>query len=234
MLGLIIATGLVAATPASTPSAPNEAAEDIWGSEQFRFELGGIYSFYTAAVERGTDGESNKQLVVDSSFGLFGAGSYRVWGPLSVGLFTQYEIGNRRSGEFTGNFDDDDVALVGPRFGGSYWELWFGPLVRAQYKGVFAEVGWGLVGMRGDEGRDDLPGEDGNTDAFRSDPATAWLFAVGGALELSDSLPLELILRMNYRIRYYTSRGGEDLTQGTGHGTQDFVPFVGLAWRIDR
>lgn len=231
MMGLIVATAMVAAAPPSSANDGDKTEESIWGDEQFRFDLGGILTFYTSAVERGTDGESNKQLVVDSSFGLYGAGSYRVWGPFSVGLFTQFETGDRRSGEFTGEFDENDVALVGERFGGTFWEFWFGPLIRAQYKGVFAEVGWGLVGLRNDDGRDDLAGEDGNTDTFRSDPATAWLFGIGGAIPIAD--PFELILRLNYRIRYYTTRGGEDLTQGTGHGTQDLIPFVGVAWRID-
>ena len=233
MLTTIVLAAAAAANPTSAPEPVSENTR-LWGTEQFRFELGGIYSLYTSAVERGTDGESNKQLVVDSSFGLYGAATYRVWGPISLGLFGQFESGNRRAGEFTGEFDENDSskALVGPRTGGNYWEFWFGPLIRAQYKGVFAEFGWGAVGIRNDEGRPDLPEVDGGTGTFRTDPGLAWLIGIGGALEIAD--PIQLILRINYRIRYYTTRGGDDFQDGVAHGTQDIIPFVGLAWVIDR
>ena len=232
MMGLMVAASLVATAPNTSTDKTPAPDDGPWGAEQFRFDLGGIYTFYTSAVERGTDGDSNRQLVIDSSLGLYGAATYRVWGPISIGLFGQFESGDRQEGRFTGTFDEDDRAIVGDRFGGAFWELWFGPLVRAQYKGVFAEFGWGLVGLRNDDGRDDLPQEDGGTGTFRTDPSLAWLVGLGGAIEIAE--PIELILRINYRIRYYTTRGGDDLVDGVAHGTQDIVPFVGLAWRIDR
>lgn len=42
------------------------------------------------------------------------------------------------------------------------------------------------------------------------------------------------MFRIEYRIRYYTSRGGEDLAGEVVHGTQDITPFVGVAYTFER
>jgi hypothetical protein len=41
---------------------------------------------------------------------------------------------------------------------------------------------------------------------------------------------LDLVLRLQYRIRYYDSRGSSALAGGAVHGTQNYTPFVGVAW----
>ena len=236
-LGLILLVPIASAHPegAEHPQeavpAESHADEGPWRNELFRLDLGGIMTWYTSAVEMGTDGESNDQLANDFSFGLFASASWRFWGPFSVGLYVQFEAGNRKYGTFTGDVVDG-VAIVDRQGGGGFSETWFGPLVRAQWESLFLEVGWGPLGFRSDDGRVDLPAGGEASGAFQTTPSTAWLIGIGAAVPLL--LDLELVMRINYRIRYYESRGGDDLDGGLAHGTQDLIPFVGLAWAFDR
>ena len=42
---------------------------------------------------------------------------------------------------------------------------------------------------------------------------------------------LAIVLRLEWRIRYYDERGGQPLMDGIVHGTQELRPLVGVAWR---
>ncbi len=157
-------------------------------------------------------------------------------------MYLQFETGTREFGVFSGDVTDG-VARVEQLGGGGFNEVWLGPLLRAQWEAVFLEFGWGAFGVRSDDGRADLPAGGSPDGAFRTTPSIAWLVGVGTSVELWSDL--ELILRLNYRIRYYTTRGGEDLdgarvpgaatpTAPLAHGTQDIQPFIGLAWAVDQ
>jgi hypothetical protein len=56
-----------------------------------------------------------------------------------------------------------------------------------------------------------------------------WLAAIGGTINVRPCLAI--VLRMEWRIRYYDERGGKPLMDGIIHGTQEFRPLVGVAWR---
>ncbi len=43
--------------------------------------------------------------------------------------------------------------------------------------------------------------------------------------------PLQLALRLEYRVRYYDRRD-EALTDELVHGTQEYAPFVGISWPL--
>lgn len=230
------AEGLTAVLEESDPTAADapvhrEEDEGPWRNEFFRFDLGGFLSWYTAAVEVGTDGSSNQQLIDDFSFGLHAAASWRFWGPFSIGMYMQFETGERNAGRFTGTVAGD-LAVSETLIGGTFSEVWWGPLVRAQWESLFLEVGWGPLGFRTDDGRPDLSAGGSTEGAFQTTPGTAWLFALGASVEVYG--PIELLFRISYRIRYYETRGGTDLDQGLGFGTQDVIPFVGAAWAIDK
>ncbi len=112
---------------------------------------------------------------------------------------------------------------------GRYWEVWLGPLLRFQWRFLAAEIGYGLVGARRDRARDDLADADGRaTDAFRTSPRIAWHFALATYAPLHDAL--DLVIRVQYRVRYYDRRGGISLEDGVVHGTQNLTPTIGLAW----
>ena len=79
-------------------------------------------------------------------------GELRIWGPLSGGLYARYDIGTRKAGRFEG-VENGRTVTTGET-GGAYSELWFGPLVRAQWAYIFAELGYGLLGIRSDDARE--------------------------------------------------------------------------------
>lgn len=93
-----------------------------------------------------------------------------------------------------------------------------------------------IFGLGGEVLRFDLggmPNASGSTDGdFRVSPGLAWLIGLGANVEIID--PVFLALRFSYRLRYYEVRGGEDLDQGLAHGTQDLIPFIGFAYRVDQ
>jgi hypothetical protein len=108
-----------------------------------------------------------------------------------------------------------------------------GPLVRMEYRRAFVEVGYALYGARRDGARDDLPGEGGTRTGVLTTSATAaWAFAIGGRFALAPDV--DLVVRLQYRIRYYDERGGRPLAGGAVHGTQNYTPFVGVAWTFGR
>ena len=88
------------------------------------------------------------------------------------------------------------------------------------------DIGYGAVGLRSDEGRTDIPAQGGGTSQRFKVSSFAWVFAVGSQHRLTDSL--SLVLRVQYRIRYYDSRGDSPLMDNIIHGTQDITPYVGV------
>ena len=197
-----------------------------------RLDAGLTFGHFQQQVKSDVGGARGERLVDQTLFGLNLFGSYALWGPLRAGLFAQLDAGSREAARFAG-LDPDGAATVEGRVGGSFLEFWIGPLLRAQWRGLFAELGWGALGLRSDDARDDLPASDGSTDGvFRTSPAIAWLVALGGVVPIEDAF--SVVFRLEYRIRYYVSRGGEDLAGDLVHGTQDITPFVGVAYTFER
>ena len=197
---------------------------------RLRLDLGGTFSRFEQQVKTEVGGAKGEILVEDTEVGLLDTLTYDVWGPLSAGVFVQLDAGNREAGRFAG-FDGADRTLVTGQVGGSYTELWMGPVVRAEWRRLFFEIGYGLYGARHDEARDDLPSEANDTSSsLRTHPTIAWLFGLGGVVPITDELGVAL--RLQYRVRYYNRRGGDDLAGDVVHGTQNVTPFVGIAWRV--
>jgi hypothetical protein len=199
--------------------------------EMIRIDAGLRFAHFQQQVKSDVGGARGDRIVDETHFGLSLFGSYNVWGPFRAGLYAQLDLGSREAGRF-GDFDMDGATIVEDRVGGSYLEFWIGPMIRVQWRGLFAELGWGAIGIRSDDARDDLPASDGSTGAFRTTPAIAWLVALGGVVPVVDAW--SAVFRLEYRIRYYDSRGGDDLRDNVVHGTQDITPFVGITWQLDR
>ena len=203
-------------------SAP-ASAEEAW-----RIDGGLSLSRFEQQVKSEVGGVAGERLVMESQVGFAAMGSYRVWGPLSLGLFVQYDLGERAAGKFEG-FDADGKTVIGSESGGSFQEFWVGPLLRVQWRTLFFELAYGAFGIRTDDARDDLPDVDGSTSsALRTSPTIAWLMALGGGVPVTDSL--QVVLRLEFRIRYYDRRGSGALKDNIVHGTQNFTPFIGVAW----
>ena len=197
-------------------------------AQDLRLDVGLIGGHFEQQVKTEVGGERGEKIVVDTELGVQTFGTYRVWGPLSAGLFAQLDVGERSSGRFAG-FDAQNRTQIDRQTGGTYTEFWIGPMLRGQWRTLFVEVGYGAFGVRDDEARDDLADETGDTDpALRTSPTIAWMLNLGAGVPITEHL--QGVLRLEYRVRYYDRRGDQDLADDIVHGTQNLTPFVGLAW----
>lgn len=205
-----------------------EAQEDK--SYLYSAEITGTFSGFEQQIKTEIGGIKGELLTSDSELSLQAIGTYHVWKFISVGWYFQYDSGNRESAQFSG-FDAQGAAEVINLQGGAYTEIWTGPLVRASYKQAFFEFGYGLLGTRTDDARIDLFNEAGsNEGSLTVDPSVAWLLGIGAQVHLCDDL--SLLLKAQYRVRYYDSRDGEKLQNEMVHGTQNFSPMIGLSYRL--
>jgi hypothetical protein len=194
----------------------------------WRLDGGLTLSRFEQQVKTEVGGARGERLVKETELGLAAFVTYRVFKPILAGLFVQFDLGSRSAGRFDA-FDANNTPILKDTTGGSFTELWIGPLVRAEWRRLFVELGYGAFGVRDDGARSDLPAVDGTTDgAFTTSPTIAWLLALGGSVPLKDNL--ELVLRLEYRVRYYTKRGGNALKNNIVHGTQNLTPLVGVSW----
>lgn len=205
-----------------------DASPDRAGDETVRVELGLTFHRFEQQVKQEVGGAAGDRVVEETSFGAQLQASYRVLPFARLGLFAQFDAGTRRAAQLA-SFDADGAPITQGELGGAFRELWLGPLVRLQWSTLFAEVGWGAFGIRLDDARRDLPNSAGEEGTFRTSPSIAWLFGLGSYVPLRGQW--SLALRLQYRIRYYTRRGGRPLANDIVHGTQNFTPFVGIAWR---
>jgi hypothetical protein len=207
---------------------------DAWSqhSEKIRVDVGATFSRIEQQIKTEVGAVRGERLVEQTELGTEVAATYEFWGPLSAGIYGQADFGTRRAGRFDG-FDEDGAATLTNQSGGPYQELWLGPLVRAQYRAAFAELGYGLLTFRNDKGRDDIASEMGDTtSAFRTLPTVSWRFAIGGNLRVSETL--DVSAKLIWRIRYYDRRGGDPLADDAVHGTQSYQPFIGIVYRPGR
>lgn len=200
------------------------------GDPRFRMDTGLTVSRFEQQVKTEVGTEPGQRLVEETQIGLLHLLTYRFWGPLSAGGYLQVDRGERQAARFAG-FDADGKTVVAEEVGGAYTELWMGPLIRAEWRAAFVEVGYGALGARHDDARTDLPTTNGDTNgALRTHPTIAWLFTIGGTLPVTEDLGVAL--RLEYRIRYYVRRGSSPLADDVVHGTQNVTPFAGVAWRF--
>jgi hypothetical protein len=190
---------------------------------RFRLDAGLTFSRFEQQVKSELGGVRGERLVEEFQLGYAQSLTYRLLGSsdglsLAAGGFLQVDVGQRTAARFAG-FDADGKARLESAIGGRYVELWMGPLVRAEYKAVFLEAGYAVYGARRDDARSDLATASGDrSGTLRTSATVAWAFALGGLIPLARHI--DLVLRMQYRIRYYDERSGAALSGGTVHGTQ--------------
>ena len=193
----------------------------------WRLDAGLTFSHFEQQIKVEIGGVRGEKLVTDSELGLNVFATYSPWSFLGLGLFAQADFGQREAGRFSG-VDANNQTITTGELGGPYREFWIGPLVRGQWKTLFAEVGYGF-GVRDDQGRTDLPSTSGDTtSALYTSASVAWLFAIGAGVPITETL--QAVLRIEYRIRYYDQRGDEAFKDNLVHGTQNLLPFFGLGW----
>lgn len=195
----------------------------------WRVEADMSISHFQQQVKQEIGGVSGNRLVDETAIGLHATGLYSLQDFLAVGVFVRADRGNRHAARFAG-FDSEGRTQVRDAIGGHFTELWVGPLAQLRWKLLSLDIGYGALGMRTDDARHDLPSSTGDTEsALATNPAVAWLAALGANVPVVDNI--DIVLKIEYRFRYYTKRGGNPLAENIEHGTQSISPLLGVAYR---
>lgn len=195
----------------------------------WRVEGGAVISHFQQQIKRAVGDERGQRLVNEFQFGALFSGSYRVHEFIHLGIFTRVDRGERFLASFNG-FDAQGKTQTINGIGGTYTEFWIGPLLQLQWKQLTLDLGYAPYGTRNDNARGDIPNTNNSTDgAFSLHPTIAWLISIGGSFDVSDNF--DLLLKIEYRPRYYSERGGAILINDIEHGTQSIVPVIGVAYQ---
>lgn len=208
------------------------APRSAWSQDttNWRFDAGITFSAFQQQVKAEVGDPRGGRLVNESQFGFVVGGMYELHENFQAGFFFQYDRGNRLSARFDG-FDTQGRTKTKDKNGGDFSETWFGPLARVVWRNLFIEGGYAALGSRTDEARTDLVSSSGDsTSSFSFHPTIALLAAFGAAVPISSNI--DLTVRMEYRLRYYTKRGGLPLQNSIEHGSQNMTPFFGISWRF--
>ncbi len=194
----------------------------------WKAEAGAVISHFQQQIKRAVGDPRGQRLVNEFQIGGMLSAGYRVHELLRLGAFVRADRGERYLANFNG-FDAEGKTRTKEGIGGTYTEVWIGPLAQLQWKQVTLDIGFAPYGKRYDRARGDIPNEANSTDgSFSLHPTIAWLIALGGSFDLSEQFALSI--KMEYRPRYYSERGGAVLINDIEHGTQSVVPLVGLSY----
>lgn len=197
----------------------------------WRIDGGVTFSHFQQQVKAVVGDPRGERLVNETQFGIMAMINCRIWEYAFVGAFLQFDRGNRHAARFAGFDPVTGRTVTKDKIGGNYDEFWLGPMIRAEWKQLFGEFGYGLIGMRDDDARADLKSTSGDsTGTISLDPRVAWYAGIGGAISIMEKL--DLVVRMEYRLRYYKEREGKPFAGNFEHGTQNITPYLGVRWRF--
>lgn len=196
---------------------------------KWRIESGILITHFQQQVKPKVGDPRGERLVNEFQLGFLLSGTYSVTDYFAPGLFLRADRGERAASRFD-KFEEGKTVTTN-KLGGVYTEFWFGPLLQFKWNMLSAEIGYALVGLRDDMGRGDIPSETGDkSGAFSTSPLIAWMFTLGGNFPLLENL--DIIIKLEYRNRYYTKRGGDPLFDNIEHGTQSISPMVGVGFKF--
>ncbi|KAA3611218.1 MAG: hypothetical protein D8M58_14700 [Calditrichaeota bacterium] len=198
---------------------------------EWLIDSGLTFNHYQAQIKAEVGDPRGERLANIFELGINVIGSYKWNKWFATGLFFRADRGQRDLAKFNG-FDDSGKTTIKDKVGGTYSELWIGPVIHAYWKQLTLELGYAAFGIRKDNGRRDIPNSSGETKgSFTLNPKVAWMVNVGGFIPLSDNI--DASLKIEYRGRYYLKRDGKKLLDNIDHGTQSIVPVIGLRLRIN-
>lgn len=196
--------------------------------ERWKIEGGVVVSHFQQQVKRAVGDPRGQRLVNDFQLGGLVSGYYRVHEYVHVGVFVRLDRGERFLANFSG-FDATGKTQTKDGIGGTYNEVWIGPLIQFQWKQLTFDAGFAPYGRRSDDARGDIPNINNSIDgSFSLHPTIAWLFSLGGSFEVYDNM--NMLMKIEYRPRYYSERNGAALLNDIEHGTQSIVPVLGIAY----
>lgn len=195
---------------------------------KFITEAGITVSHFQQQVKTEIGAKRGERLTNEFQLGLYTSGAYYFYEFLAAGIYLRYDRGQRQLANFDG-FDQSGKTLTSDNIGGTYTEFWAGPIIHLFYSQLHAAFGYGLIGIRDDTARNDIPSTTGDVEsAFNLDPSFAWLISLGGRFSVTKSLDINISLE--YRARYYNTRGGNNLRDNINHGTQSISPLFGVVY----
>ncbi|MGH2567191.1 MAG: hypothetical protein ACRDGA_02550 [Bacteroidota bacterium] len=196
----------------------------------WRVEGGITFRHFQQQVKAEVGQPRGDRLVNEFEIGFLASGMYELHHYVALGVFLRVDRGERFAARFDG-FDTDGTTKTRDAVGGQYSELWLGPFVQLRWKQLSLDLGYAPVGIRDDRARSDLPSVTGDTDgSFSLHPTIAWVISLGANVPVSESL--DIILKAEYRPRYYSKRGGNPIVGNIEHGTQSIAPLIGVGWRF--
>lgn len=199
-------------------------------TSSWRIESGITFSHFQQQIKQAVGDVRGERLTNEFELGVLLSGSFRIHQFVHLGIFTRADRGERFLARFNG-FDAQGKTQTKDGIGGTYTEFWIGPIVQLQWKQLTFDLGYAPYGTRLDNARGDISNASGSTDgSFSLNPTIAWLFSLGGSFSLVKKLAV--LIKIEYRPRYYSKRGGEVLSNNIEHGTQSIAPIIGVAYQI--
>ncbi|MBI2427329.1 MAG: hypothetical protein HYV29_00760 [Ignavibacteriales bacterium] len=197
---------------------------------EWRIESGITISHFQQQIKQAVGETRGQRLVNEFQIGVLVSGGYQIYEFFHIGIFTRVDRGERFLAHFNG-FDAEGKTQTTGGIGGTYTEFWVGPLIRLQWKQLTFDLGFAPYGARKDNARNDIPNTSGATDgSFTLHPTIAWLLSLGGSFPVLEKI--DALVKIEYRPRYYSKRGGDILVNDIEHGTQSIVPLIGVAYRL--
>jgi len=228
--GLLTALCLAATGPGGVARAEEPRAEEDQADVERRLRL--ELALMPMYREQQIEGPSGRDDLITRSAGLalLASAGYHLTDWLEAAFVTQLDVGSVHFARFT-RPGADGPAVEEDLVSGGFWELWLSVMVRGHLGPLFAEVGWAPLILRRDAARTDLPNAAGETDGtFVGSRAVAWTLGLGGEVPLAEGLALTL--RLQFRIRYLVSRGGEPLDADEEFGQMLLWPYIGLRYAL--
>jgi hypothetical protein len=204
----------------------------LFAEDKMPWKVEGLFnvSHFQQQVKTKVGAIRGARLIYHYQLGAMLSGTYKIKEYFSVGVFTRIEGGRRTMAEFD-TFDVSGKTLVKNSVGGNFLEIWFGPMLKFSWKQLSLDFGQTVLGFRTDDGRDDIASETGDIEgAFSLHPVIAWVIALGGNFELTKNL--DFSVKVEYRPRYYSKRGGKSLMNDIEHGTMSVDILLGIGYKF--
>jgi hypothetical protein len=191
--------------------------------------LGFSFNHFQQQIKTEIGGKQGDKLVENTSITFTLNGLVSIYKGLKAGIYLDYESGSRKSGRFQ-SFSSENAAITDQKNGGSFTEIWIGPIIQFNYHQAFIEFAHGTFAIRKDDGRVDIPdNQNDNKSSFKAVSSVAWKLQFGYKINLSEKL--DSFIKIQYRVRYYDRRDGT-LKNNYVLGSQNITPVIGLSYSL--
>ena len=211
---------------AHEPEANGADQQETW--DPLHFEL----AFFPFLTEQQIEGPNrDDKLTQDKGLSTAFNFSYAPVEWIEPALWVQFDAGAVRRAVYTlpdpatGSTEEAQLAE------GSFWALWVALMLRGRLGPGFLEFGYAPLILRHDTLRTDLANAQGESDGiFVGSRSVAWILGGGLSVPVADNF--DLTARLQFRVRYLVSRGGEPLANDEETGQMLLWPFIGAHYHF--